>query len=98
MKLIFVCPKCGADLEDIMLLTDPPKPAKRCNECGWWWRGDLDLETVRVPFTPPAPYDWNTSCEDIPECCKRCKNHPSNGGSGICMCALPYFSDRGVTC
>ena len=24
----------------------------------------------------------------IPEACKRCTNHPSNGGSGICHCTL----------
>lgn len=25
---------------------------------------------------------------NIPECCKACKNHPSNGGSGVCQCIL----------
>ena len=24
----------------------------------------------------------------IPESCKKCSNHPSNGGSGICHCIL----------
>ena len=24
----------------------------------------------------------------IPEACKNCSNHPSNGGSGICFCTL----------
>lgn len=24
----------------------------------------------------------------IPEACKNCSNHPSNGGSGICHCTL----------
>ena len=28
---------------------------------------------------------------DIPNCCKNCPNHPSNGGSGLCNCTLPYF-------
>ena len=27
----------------------------------------------------------------IPNCCKNCPNHISNGGSGICNCTLPYF-------
>ena len=26
---------------------------------------------------------------DIPACCVKCPNHPSNGGSGICNCAAP---------
>jgi len=25
---------------------------------------------------------------DIPDPCKNCSNHPSNGGSGICHCIL----------
>ena len=29
---------------------------------------------------------WNPS--GIPEACKNCSNHPSNGGSGICNCTL----------
>ena len=24
----------------------------------------------------------------IPEACRNCSNHPSNGGSGICQCIL----------
>ena len=34
---------------------------------------------------------------DIPNCCKACPNHPSNGGSGICNCTAPYF-EQGFTC
>lgn len=30
--------------------------------------------------------------EYIPDCCKGCLNHTSNGGSGICNCALPYMT------
>lgn len=25
---------------------------------------------------------------NIPEACKHCSNHPSNGGSGVCLCTL----------
>jgi len=35
--------------------------------------------------------------EVIPECCKGCSNHPSNGGSGICHCTLPYFESQKST-
>ena len=33
----------------------------------------------------PAP---NIETLDIPDACKSCSNHPSNGGSGICNCTL----------
>jgi hypothetical protein len=29
---------------------------------------------------------WSPS--GIPEACRNCSNHPSNGGSGICLCTL----------
>ena len=37
-----------------------------------------------------------TDITDIPACCVKCPNHPSNGGSGICNCAAPYIGQ--VTC
>ena len=34
----------------------------------------------------------------VPDPCKNCSNHPSNGGSGICHCTVPYFSGTsGIT-
>ena len=30
--------------------------------------------------------------EGIPNACKGCSNHPSNGGSGICHCTIPQMS------
>lgn len=33
---------------------------------------------------------------DIPNACKHCPNHPSNGGSGICNCILGSMYN--VTC
>lgn len=32
--------------------------------------------------------EFYTTCDNIPEACKNCSNHPSNGGSGICHCIL----------
>ena len=29
---------------------------------------------------------------NIPSCCRSCPNHPSNGGTGNCNCALPYLT------
>ena len=48
-----------------------------------------------APCVDPLPdVDWvgTISNDSIPECCKPCPNHPSNGGSGICNCVLPYMS------
>ena len=37
---------------------------------------------------------------NVPACCRNCSNHPSNGGSGICNCVLPYMTTTGysITC
>ena len=41
---------------------------------------------VQKSYTPIASSDlWTNS---IPEPCKTCSNHPSNGGSGVCHCTL----------
>lgn len=47
--IIETCPKCGHDLTDIMLMTYPPIPQKKCFNCGWSWTGKQE-EVVRVPF------------------------------------------------
>lgn len=45
-----------------------------------------------LPSNIVLPSVWNIpSLDDIPSCCRGCSNHPSNGGSGICLCTLPYF-------
>ena len=47
------------------------------------------LKEVNVPFQNPV--DINS----IPEACKNCPNHPSNGGSGNCNCMLGGLN---ITC
>ena len=47
-----------------------------------------------APCVEPLPdVDWvgTISNDSIPDCCKPCPNHPSNGKSGICNCMLPYM-------
>lgn len=34
------------------------------------------------------PFISSNTYSLIPEACRRCNNHPSNGGSGICHCTL----------
>lgn len=37
--LIETCPKCGAELQNIVIATFPPIPQKKCFKCGWRWEG-----------------------------------------------------------
>lgn len=47
--IIETCPKCGHDLVDEVICTNPPIPKKSCWNCGWHWEGEPE-EVVRVPF------------------------------------------------
>lgn len=52
-------------------------------------------DIFRETYEPVEPYakiykltNWN---DYIPDGCKKCPNHPINGGSGICHCTLGAF-------
>lgn len=47
--IIETCPKCGHDLHDVMLLSNPPIPKKECFNCGWSWTGEQE-QVIRRPF------------------------------------------------
>lgn len=47
--IIETCPKCGHDLMDVILPTNPPIPKKECCGCGWSWTGTRE-QVMRVPF------------------------------------------------
>lgn len=49
MIVIETCPKCGHDLRDLVICTNPPIPKKECFNCGWSWTGKAE-EVIRVPF------------------------------------------------
>lgn len=55
-----------------------------------------EIRQIKIdPCVEPLPdLHWvsTISNDPTPECCKLCPNHPSNGGSGICNCVLPYMS------
>ncbi len=98
MIIIETCPKCGHDLQNLMIATYPPIPRKECWHCGWSWEGERE-EVVRVPFDgnnpnitkQPSLNDYiNTpyglATEQSP--CDNCPNNVKNGGSGICHCIL----------
>lgn len=48
-------------------------------------------DNVQKPISTPDMTKLlidSISKEYIPEACKDCSNHPSNGGNGICSCIL----------
>lgn len=96
--IIETCPRCGHDLMNIMLASNPPIPKKECWHCGWSWTGELE-EVIRMPFGGNSlehdkypslndyintPYTLNS--EQSP--CENYSNNVKNGGSGICNCTL----------
>ena len=48
MIIIETCPKCGHDLVNSVICTNPPIPRKECHHCGWSWEGQR--EVLRIPF------------------------------------------------
>ena len=79
MNIIYTCPKCGADLHDIM-----PINKKVCFSCGWSSEEEQE-EIIRIPYGGNS-YDFT------PAACKHCSNHPNNGGSGVCHCIIGNMS------
>jgi hypothetical protein len=47
--IIETCPKCGHDLMDEVICTNPPIPKKSCWNCGWYWEGEQE-QVIRRPF------------------------------------------------
>lgn len=82
MNIIYTCPKCGADLRDVMIATNPPINKKECFNCGWSSEEERE-DVVRIPYVNNIKvYDYT------PAACRYCSNHPNNGGSGVCHCIL----------
>lgn len=101
MIIIETCPRCGHDLHDVMLTSNPPIPQKECFNCGWSWTGEPE-EVIRVPFGGNSMDLERLSLNDYnditinsfePSPCVECSNNPKNGGSGICNCTLPYMQN-----
>ena len=94
MQIIYTCPKCGADLEDIALTSNPPRYMKKCKniKCDWMYV-ENPQEVIRLPYV--VPDNQGGGVDNVPKCCRYCSNHPSNGGSGICNCVLPYMTQTG---
>ena len=59
MIIIETCPKCGHDLVDVILTSNPPIHKKECFNCGWSWTGEPE-KVIRVPFGGNATNTTNT--------------------------------------
>ena len=108
MRVVYTCPKCGSDIDEAVLCTYPPRYLKYCKNmsCGWSHMEIPEEDAVvRIPYEEPAkPQEWKEPVDPwkygikpdagyyIPECCRNCQNHPSNGGSGVCNCTLPSMT------
>jgi len=56
-----------------------------CDGCPRTTHGEKQLF---IPRDFPDSKIWPVD-QYVPNCCKHCSNHPSNGGEGICCCSLP---------
>ena len=53
--------------------------------------GNELVEYVRREFKLPTVITTDKTFDtflNVPEACKACPNHPSNGGSGVCFCTV----------
>lgn len=60
-----------------------------CKKCG-------ARKTIPMDYSFYGELTMSVPKNDIPNCCKLCSNHPSNGGSGFCNCTLPYFEQSWI--
>lgn len=75
--------------------TVPYRPVFVCSHCGKIVTGGELIHSVfycpmcaSIIRSNNAKAVIENNLNSIPECCKKCKSHPSNGGSGICNCIL----------
>lgn len=92
MRIIYTCPKCGCDLVDLCLTSNPPKYKKECFNCGWSSEIETQIEEIiRIPFggnSMDFRNDNYTLNNFKSSPCTGCSNNPLNGGSGNCNCIL----------
>lgn len=48
----------------------------------------INTPYVQIKDWKPEIYTTSDLKDNVPEACKNCSNHPSNGGSGLCHCIL----------
>ena len=87
MNVVYTCPNCGGDLQIECICTNPPQYRMTCFKCGWV-EEEAQEDTIRIPYIPRNNQFNSFDLNSIPAPCRKCSNHPSNGGSGICHCTL----------
>lgn len=86
--VIYTCPKCGSDLQELILASYPPIHVTECRVCGWKSEKQDDVLKMPYPTSPNQEIVITTHTDYTPNSCKNCLNHPSNSGDGICHCIL----------
>lgn len=83
----YFCDKCGKEIGDFNMneiftvKVEPPEVRS--------WRDEGETGTYILCHAKPIViYKDGIKTFPIPDACKSCSNHPSNGGSGICNCTL----------
>lgn len=90
--IIYTCPKCGADLQEYTLTSNPPQSHYNCPLCGWSYTepNKQPEEIIRISFGGNSQI-FNGYLSDSfwsNDVCATCPNDPRNGGSGNCNCIL----------
>ena len=49
MNIIYTCPQCEGDLQELVLTCNPPIYQYICYKCGWKREGEKRT-TIRIPF------------------------------------------------
>ena len=72
------CDICGSEFK-----LDSVEDMRRiCNSCS------SKLKRILFDYDRSKVKSAEMNFNDIPESCRNCHTHPSNGGSGICFCTL----------
>ena len=60
-RIVYVCPKCGADIQEMCLATMPPQQKMVCTKCDWsYTKSSSDFgEEIRIPFPVHTENDEN---------------------------------------
>jgi len=78
------CHKCGKDTKSGLMINGDVY----CAYCA----SEINKNNKELDVQSYGTFDWSflkvNDYGNIPLVCKRCRNHPSNGGSGVCHCIL----------